>query len=392
MDSHNYEREVLGFSRVLLLKRALEAAGLESVVDRVSSGVAVAALYAKGELVAEGAGKGKYCEVGALAEAIEHYSLHNEFLVNVVQATTSQIAEQGLLQFDGVLKNLGRFSEHIDVVQFKSLTDGRELMVPQLLVCPSDAPPKSPCHTFLERYSTNSGSALGCSLEEALLHGLNEVVERHILSLVMLESIGQRCGLSICEISQVRIDELLHEIDVELCESIRVYFVDKLLGGYFCVAVRGEENNEFCLPQIGSGFSQSFLLAFNRAVHELIQAETLYGYEERCVDEQALRVISCSKRLGALRTLQINSSKVVDCTPELHGEFPNRPDKQVERAVASLKCAGFDSCYRVLSKLGSSIFVVQVYIPGMERFNLIRSGKWVAPHGVLLAAHVDRED
>lgn len=384
MDSHNYEREVLDVSRKLLLRAAFESAGLESVVDQVCPKVAVAALYIAGELVAEGAGKGNSCEVGALAEAFEHYSLRDDGSVDIVQVTASQIAEQIPVQRDGILKSLGRFDECIEGVKFQSLVGEECLIIPQMLVCPCDSPPTSACETFLERYSTNSGAALGCSLDEAILHGLNEVVERHILSLVMLNSIGSGGEIDIFEISQTRISELLDVVDVVLIGNIRVYFVDMLLGGFFCVAVRGEEKHEFSLPQIGSGFSQSFLLAFSRAVHELIQAETLYGYEERCVDEQAIRVISCSKRLGALRTLQISSSKVVDYTPELYGRFSHRPDKQVESALASLQLAGFNCYFRVLSKLGGSVVVVQVYIPGMERFNLIRSGKWVAPHSVLL--------
>lgn len=276
MESHNYEREVLDASRVLLLTEVFEAAGLESIVDRIGAGVAVAALYSKGELVAEGAGKGKCCEVGALAEAFEHYSLHNDVLSESLQVVTSEIADQSPLRIDGILKCLGRFNECVEGVLFKRLTGDGVLVVPKLLVCPCDAPPETACHTFLERYSSNSGAAFGCSLDEAVLHGLNEVIERHILSLVMLESIGQGCGLDVHEISHECIEELLCEVGVELCGYVRFYFVDELFGGFFCMAVRGEEKDGFPLPQIGSGFSQSFLLAFGRAVNELIQAETLY--------------------------------------------------------------------------------------------------------------------
>nr|WP_140422186.1 hypothetical protein [Pseudomonas sp. A46] len=43
------------------------------------------------------------------------------------------------------------------------------------------------------------------------------------------------------------------------------------------------------------------------------------------------------------------------------------------------------------SKSISSVFVIQVYVPGMERFNFIRSGKWVAPHAALLHSSLDKE-
>lgn len=100
--------------------------------------------------------------------------------------------------------------------------------------------------------------------------------------------------------------------------------------------------------------------------------------------------MSCSKRLNALRALRLSSSRVIGCIPNLYGEFAHRPGKQVENALSNLQRAGFEGYYRVLNELRESVFVVQVYIPGMERFNLIRSGKWVAPHRALLVS--DRGD
>lgn len=390
MDIHNYERENLGASRILILKNCFKSLGLDSVIDKIDESIAIAALYAQGELIAEGAGKGKSCEIGALAEAFEHYCLQNEIL-NETPIEAAKIAKQHALHSDGVIQSLSCFNEHVEVVKFKSLFGEDEIAIPQLLVSPRDALPEGICHKIIERYATNSGTALGCSFEEAILHGLNEVIERHILSLLMLDSIGEGCEVKTHEISKKNINCLLSCIDFKPHGSIRVYFVDDLLGSFFCLAVRDGEEDTFSLPQIGSGCSQSFLLAFSRAVFELVQAETLYGYEERCIDEQAIRIISRSKRLEGLRKMRPISSKVTDYLPEPNGKFPNRPREQVNSALNSLKRSEFAPYYRVLNEMASSVFVVQVYVPGMERFNLIRSGKWVAPHAALLHSPFDKE-
>ncbi|MCY1376851.1 hypothetical protein D9M69_643750 [compost metagenome] len=114
------------------------------------------------------------------------------------------------------------------------------------------------------------------------------------------------------------------------------------------------------------------------------QVESLYAYEERLVDEQAIRIIERSKRLEGLRLIFPPSARSSNEMPPLVSVDEQQPERQLERVIESLKVHGYKVYYRVVREINEYSFVTQVYIPGLERFNLIRSGKWVAPQEALL--------
>lgn len=122
---------------------------------------------------------------GALAESLEHY-----FLNTATPTTTSS---------DTLLSNIAPFDDWllksiptncaIPCFEFESLNSYDVIQVPAILTAPSQKNADDISRTtasFLAKYATNSGMALGCTESEALLHGINEALERHILSLYYL--------------------------------------------------------------------------------------------------------------------------------------------------------------------------------------------------------------
>ncbi|MCO6060210.1 YcaO-like family protein [Pseudomonas sp. MOB-449] len=385
MEIQNYERTQLDVSRKELLKQAIDGLGLRCVVDKVDAYVAISALYdPAGSLVSEGAGKGFCCDIGATAEAIEHYCLQMEGGNETCLYPSKFISLQESVLKDGVIRNLSNFDGLLECVEFKAVYGDGKVIIPKILVSPEDDIQASPDCLFLERYSTNSGSAFGCTFEEAILHGVNEVLERHVLSLVMLDIVDESSLVKVNKLSSEFLDSVFLSVDLAFSEETRVYYVSDVFGGFFCLAVRDCQEEDFLLPQIGSGCSQSFTLALTRAVFELRQAEALYGYEERLVDEQAARIMSKSKRLEGLRSLYPRRIFSSDEMPSLIDVNSQQPARQLEEIIRRLNANGFEVYYRVVRKINSSSVVTQVYIPGMERLNLIRSGKWVAPQKALL--------
>ncbi|WP_442969249.1 YcaO-like family protein [Pseudomonas sp. Q1-7] len=133
-----------------------------------------------------------------------------------------------------------------------------------------------------------------------------------------------------------------------------------MFSSFFCLAIREGQQSECILPQIGAGCSQSILLALSRAVFELKQAESLYGYEERLVDEQAVRIIKRSKRLEGLRNLYPRSVCGSSEIPQFTVVDPRKPGRQLEKIVGSLKSRGYRAYYRVVRKINDHSFVAQV--------------------------------
>ena len=56
---------------------------------------------------------------------------------------------------------------------------------------------------------------------------------------------------------------------------------------------------------------------------------------------------------------------------------------QIRKIVNGLRRTGHNTSYRILKQFDNGCAVAQVYIPGMDRFNLIRAGSAVAPQHIL---------
>lgn len=138
-----------------------------------------------------GAGKGEHCELGALAESLEHY---------FVDKSTPPLIES-----DQILQSIAPFDDwllksippdcRIPYFSLQALNSYDEIAIPAILIAPSsrniDEIEKTAAG-FLSKYATNSGTALGCTENEALLHAINEAIERHALSMYYLSL----CGLT----------------------------------------------------------------------------------------------------------------------------------------------------------------------------------------------------
>lgn len=138
-----------------------------------------------------GAGKGEHCELGALAESLEHYFVDK----STPPLIESDIILQSIAPFDDWLLKSIPPDCRIPYFSLQALNSYDEIAIPAILIAPSsrniDEIEKTAAG-FLSKYATNSGTALGCTESEALLHAINEAIERHALSMYYLSL----CGLT----------------------------------------------------------------------------------------------------------------------------------------------------------------------------------------------------
>ncbi|WP_413468979.1 YcaO-like family protein [Pseudomonas fulva] len=146
----------------------------------------------------------------------------------------------------------------------------------------------------------------------------------------------------------------------------------------FCIACIVAKK-EGSLSSLGSGSSINPSLAMYRAVTEQIQCEHLSGATEKQEDLSAKHMLAQSTRLSAL--LHPCPTYFV---PDFH---PPRIDLsvrgQVKRTLINLEKENKTAFCRTLYEHPNLATVVQVFIPGLERFHLIRSGIPVAPQRAL---------
>jgi ribosomal protein S12 methylthiotransferase accessory factor len=224
-----------------------------------------------GQVVGEGSGKGLYCTVGAKAECLEHFALDKLSSDSLVVAVTNEIARQPLLVRDGVLANLPASHEMMDCVEVQDRRSGRTALIPAILQSPRqdflEKINERPELLYLGRYASNSGVAFGCSEQEAILHGLNEVIERHTLSKVLMSLCGQHERLLLKSPDSSLLDAAFAgQTELRsLVEGMKILLVQTIHGVYFSMAIPKRPDGRHPICPLGSGCSLDARIAIERA-------------------------------------------------------------------------------------------------------------------------------
>lgn len=373
------------------IRKIIHSLGYEAMIERSPKTpfVATASLMdAHKNIIASGAGKGKNCIIGALAESVEHHTILN-LPQSSLDSECKRLISQQETKIDGLIRNLPNTNETINCAQLKHLNNSKSILVPSVLLSPTENSIKNtlphPNQKYLLRYSTNSGSAFGCNHQESILHGINETIERHILSTIYLELYTGNFKLQIYKAPVKIIERVLenHENTTNFLQRVNVFIIDDFFGLFFCIAYGKRGKVDIPLIQVGSGCSLSINTAVERAVTEYIQAETLYGKSEYASDQKSLKMLSKSVRLSKLiklEELEFFPRKMITKNPSIH--FDDL-DMQLDHLQKEMHQINREIFYRTLADFTDLGTVTQVYIPGLERFHLIRNGYFVAPQEAL---------
>ncbi|MFK0313355.1 YcaO-like family protein [Pseudomonas sp. NPDC090233] len=322
-----------------------------------------------------GADKGELCELGALAESLEHYFIDN---FTTTTSNSNQILNSIAPFDDWLLKSIPPDCD-IPCVNLQALNSYDEITIPAILIAPSsknvDGIEKTAA-AFLTKYATNSGTALGCTESEALLHAMNEAIERHALSMYYLSLCRLTSAPELYAPSPSFLEETFaHDAKLfQHAKKLDIFLTHDFYDVPFCIAVHGKQKRG-SLCSVGSGCSISPSIAMYRAVTEQMQCDHLYGPTEKQEDSSAKRMLAQSARLSSL---------INPCPPyPVPTYHPARTELsvpgQVKRTLINLGKHNKSLFYRTLYEHPTLATVVQVFIPGLERFHLIRSGIPVAP-------------
>ncbi|MBC3952710.1 YcaO-like family protein [Pseudomonas folii] len=368
----------LGFSFSTEFKNASKTVAVSKLIDNA------------GVTVSEGAGKGIYCKIGAQAESLEHFALDGNLFTGLVSSAIDDIRNQPSLSMDGLLTNLPKSRTAIDCVEMHDILTGGKVRVPAVIQLPckelGDKIEAHPELSYLNRYSSNSGLAFGCSENEAILHGLNEVVERHALSKVLMSLCGQHEKLLLKSPSAEILDELFFGQDSlrALVDGMKVLLTHTIYGVYFCMAIPKRPDGRYPVCLIGSGCSVDAGVAIERASTELLQALELFDESERDNDLKAYSLMQRSFKLQPLIDLEVLRNNEYICR-RLDPPRKKTVAHQLEYIIEQISATGLRILRRTLLEFDNGCVVTQVYIPGVERFNLVRAGIPVVPQHLLHA-------
>jgi ribosomal protein S12 methylthiotransferase accessory factor len=394
----NLERSVDPEEALSRIEKIIADLGLRADFELIDSRfmVSSAVLYDEHDVqLATAAGKGRFARCGALAELLEHWasSLRLARSPRTVMPAR-KILEQPALEREGIVQSCRDLDSLPLVVQeFRSVRDGQPCFLPCQLIYPSWTPLEGESAAACERlarYGTNSGCAFGLTLHDALLHGLNEVIERHVVSQLYLQLLELPSDAQFRELpAQAWPEEpreLGGEVESRYDAQIELLIADSGFSTWCAIAIARSKSGQFALPQLGSGSSLFPELAVCRAVAELAQCCVFSSETPRRGAEAAIGLARDFRSFEPVVYLAPGAVRypVLDRLPHAACEaLP--PERQWARIRDALQERGYAACTSELARLGADGVIAQVFVPGLEQFHLIREGNVVAPQAFLLA-------
>jgi len=386
------ERETDPAIALKKIQRIIDSLHLKAVTQHIDCNalVATAKLFDKNQnLIESGAGKGPDSLIGALAESIEHLSM---FQFNTDDSSVQScgfIASQKAAENDGLFTSLPNSLELIKSFKLTTPDQNKELFVPKILLCPrmegASLSGENTGMYFLSRYSSNSGTAFGCTKPEALLHGINEVIERHILSCFFMAVCSIGPSIKLYTPSKPLLAKALQNNDyaLALADKLQIIVIKDVMSVFFSVALPKSGPGHHHLSPIGSGCSLDICTAIRRAVTEQFQVSELYDDAQESIDRTTLSFLASLEKLKPLIDFEAVSTLRLPILDSPLVDFEKSVPAQLESLENSLLRTGKAPYYRTVARYSDDGIVCQSYIPGLERFNLIRNGCHVAPQRFL---------
>ncbi|MFI7700537.1 YcaO-like family protein [Nonomuraea sp. NPDC049480] len=343
-----------------------------------------------------GKGRPEEARVGALFEAVEHYLTGPAGFdpATVEPAAPAGIAA-GLLRADACAPLLARMpGRRMACLRYRLIGGGGAALVPLFLSAPwyvetgagrLREPIGDDCdYADLARYSCNSGSAVGVTTAEALLHALNEAIERDALSLLLVRAFLSGGGFRPRVIDPATLPhgparayavaEDLTGAPVHLLDITSDIGVPTMLA-YTAPTSRHPHRR-------GAGTSLSPAYAAWRALTELVQttlgeslshtAAPAHGDLAGLAAHPALYACGRFDLTGPLR-----DARAVAFPRAAEAAGP--PGAQVREVTAMLAARGHPAFHRRVCALPGGVSAVHVIVPGLERFMLITDGNLVLP-------------
>lgn len=355
-----------------------------------------------------GWGKGYQQEatVGALFEALEH-CIHDHYY------DQSQLSMESSHHFCGVTECIGEMpikilstlpEDKIICRKYRSLVDDATLTYPLFLTQPGyeQQPLEADSSNYqkVKRYSSNNGTAIGATFNEAVVHALGERIERDAISLFFLKHFyyGNSDKIKVVnfDTASPALKEIWIDATNEIESSITLIDVSTEFAVKTYIAVM---DKLFILPftLMAHGASLNPVHAAKRALTELVQIYYVI-LKNQASQNYYLKVLNnLSKYKKLMRCFEFNIYPLLKKSAISVDIIPNEN-------IANMPLADYLQCIikdiqaknkkPFVSELYSAngVSVVNVLIPGLEHFHSIISGNIVVPseRGRELCSHQKR--
>ena len=341
----------------------------------VDSHVSTYSVILNGTVQGNGKGYSNQSLASAIYEAIEHYIYQNSSN-SEMSVPISSICD-GIIQNEYAVKVLKENLSPDDIIGATKFFDGNnKIFFPTALwnVYNNSIPDKC---VSIKKYSTNSGCAIGTSLNDALIHALNELLERYSLSKhyynVFIDHSEKAVFINPKSLSASLL-ELYNTISAEIGTEIIIVDI-KTFDGFFCYQVFAD-NPGTGVPFKGSGLSTSSRYALERALLECLQSYHLQCAQNKIEDVTALSLFKELKKYNAILCLKygadIQFADYVTSKEIAAEQIYQEEIKIIEQNKMNIS-------YKILFSY-NQIICVQVILHGNDKFYLVGIGIPVVPN------------
>lgn len=343
-------------------------------------------------LVARGSGKGylRNAHVGACFETLEHH-LSEQFTGEDIRCISSgYFANNPLFVDDTVLATITEQTNalvacrtYTDLFEHTSFHYPIALTTPNYCAAPVEQ--DSTDYHALKRYASNSGTAIGASYNEAVLHAVNECIERDAVSLFLLDHFYYQNHSALRRVTRPdpgdELSQLWLDAEAEIGAPIVLIDISSEFLARTFLAFSTEPGSH---PRtFGSGCSINPRHGAWRALTELVQMHHAMEQPEQQYNQiNAQRHLSPFPRL--LRCLQFDPYPLLMRCRQLPVVLPVPRTEpalaaQIECLAADLQRFGRTLGVTQLHQTPLGTTLVNVVIPGLERFFVVGSGNVVVP-------------
>ncbi|WP_447008205.1 YcaO-like family protein [Saccharothrix isguenensis] len=351
------------------------------------------ALHRDGRPTPQGYGAGKGTDaaarVGALFEALEHH-VSSEIPWDRLRVAGAHEVADGLTG-DAALALLAAGPDRpLACLPYRDLLDGSQRLLPVVLSSPDYLHPglaaaraalgDSYDYSAARRYCFNNGWAAGTTPVEATVHAVNEIIERDAMSLLLIERF---LAPTPAPLRAVRPDTLpadVAELHRRAQDLVRrpVHLID-MTTDLGVPAYWAHVPADAGLPARlrGCGASLSARYAAERALTELIQAHSVTTHEpER---EEARRVhTTAHPALHRCHLADLTGPGEVRDVAFADTDAPGTPQDHLDTLLHRLHRAGHRA-WTWQQHVTDHLAVLNVCVPGLERFVLVTDGALVLP-------------
>ncbi|KTD46535.1 hypothetical protein Lqui_2460 [Legionella quinlivanii] len=324
-------------------------------------------------------------KVKALFESLEKsigISLYKNDLLNQYSFSTASSPSTGFLTKHQLMPKLlleeGYQKNPYPWIELHQLANKRSMYYPLALIYP-----------FIDEHiaslSNDIGLAIGATRDEAIIHGINQWVERDAYSLFLLKTVLHHNPVPARVIRKnslpPSIAQIIAAIEQHYDENILV--VDISSDNAIPAFVVSFTRQTMLLQPQGFGASLSKEAALKQALYESVQYKERFNENARVYREHNARFFEHSPLLlkamiGDLQVLVDNNISVEINWDEIPSYcLPNKLSQQIQLMAERLEACQANIYVADLYQSSTGVSVTYTLIPELENFSLIRDAKCV---------------